>query len=77
MFIVNKKDRLNPVFLLAVMSASRRLDWKKLRKIIGTKRLTFAPLDDVKSLTGCLNGAVPPFGSLFNTKTYMDHSLTE
>jgi len=31
----------------------------------------------VKSLTGCFIGAVPPFGSMFNMKTYYDISLEE
>ena len=29
------------------------------------------------STTGCVNGAVPPFGSLFGAHTYLDKSLIE
>ena len=49
---------------LAVLSAAKKLDWKKLRKRLG-KKTSMATETDVNSITGCVLGAVPPFGSLF------------
>jgi Ala-tRNA(Pro) deacylase len=43
--------------------------------VLNTKSLSFATEVEVKKITGCLPGAVPPFGSLWNIKTYLDRSL--
>ena len=31
----------------------------------------------MREITGCVPGAVPPFGSIWGLKTYMDDSLQE
>jgi Ala-tRNA(Pro) deacylase len=63
-------------FVLFVMSATHKLDSKKARKIVtGCKSMSFATPDQVKTLTGCIPGAVPPFGSIWSIQTYMDTSL--
>ena len=66
-------------FYLAVLSAARRFSNKDFKKLIGVKNIKFATPEEVKKVTGCIPGAVPPFGSLFNEKviTYVDHSLAE
>jgi Ala-tRNA(Pro) deacylase len=64
-------------FFLAVLSAAKALDLPAIRKLLGISKLSLASLDDVKKITGCLNGAVPPFGSLFGIKTYLDRSVIE
>jgi Ala-tRNA(Pro) deacylase len=63
-------------FVLFVMSATQKLDSKKARKLVpGCKSMSFATPEQVKSLTGCIPGAVPPFGSLWSVQTFMDTSL--
>ena len=62
-------------FVLAVMSASRKLDSKLFKKIIASKSLRFASEEEVLNTTRCIPGAVPPFGSIFGVATYMDTSL--
>lgn len=69
-------------FILAVMSAARSLDWPKLRGLAGQPKVTMAALSDVAAATGCLPGAVPPFGSLFGgapgtVATFVDESVLE
>ena len=71
------EDKKVPVYILAVMSAEKQIDWKALKKLSGLKRMSFADLGKVKELTGCLPGAVPPYGSLFGVKTFMDQSLVD
>lgn len=66
----NKKDHV-----LCVMSASQTLDFPAVRKLVGSSKLCMASLEDVKKVTGCINGAVPPFGSLFGIRTYVDRSI--
>jgi Ala-tRNA(Pro) deacylase len=63
-------------FVLFVMSATHKLDSKKARKLVaGCKSMSFATPEQVKALTGCIPGAVPPFGSVWGIQTYMDISL--
>lgn len=58
-----------------VISAALRVDNKKLRKIVGTKRVRFATAEEVWDMTGCRPGAVPPFGNLFDLPVLMDDAL--
>ncbi len=65
-------------FLLAVLSAARKADLRALREALKQKSVSLASLEDVARLTGCLPGAVPPFGSLFpGVRTYCDASVLE
>lgn len=64
------------VFILAVMSAEKTANWPKLRKIVDAPKLAMASVEDVQRVTGCIPGAVPPFGSLFpGTRTFVDRSV--
>ncbi|MFC1716346.1 aminoacyl-tRNA deacylase [Candidatus Poribacteria bacterium] len=58
-----------------IISAAVRLDNKKLRKILGTRRVRFARSEELLELTGCLPGSVPPFGNLFGLPVLMDDAL--
>jgi len=58
-----------------IISAAKRVDNNKLRKILGTRKVRFARPEEVMDLTGCMPGAVPPFGNLFGLKVYMDDAL--
>ena len=63
-------------FVLAVLSAERKINSKKLKKILKTKNLSFAGSDKVKSF-GLESGSVLPFGRILGLKTYVDKSLLE
>ena len=39
------------------------------------KNIRFATPQEVFETTGCLPGAVPPFGKIFGLKVYVDRSL--
>jgi len=62
-------------FALLVMSAGRKVNWKDVKNLLGSKNVVFATLDEVKSVAGCIPGAVPPFGSVFGVPTLLDPSL--
>ena len=64
-------------FVMAVISGSKRMDMKKLKKIVGSKKLELAKPEQVKELTDCDIGSVPPFGNLFNLDVYVENSLLE
>ena len=58
-----------------ILSAAVRLDNKKLRKILGTRRVRFATPEELLEITGCPPGSVPPFGNLFGLPVLMDDAL--
>jgi len=64
-------------FYLAVLSASKRFNSKAFKKIINCKSLRFATPEEVFQTTGCLPGAVPPFGKIFGVPVWVDRSLSK
>lgn len=61
--LLHSQDRQ---WLLAVVPADCKLSWKKVRAIYG-KGTRMATEDEVRNVTGCVPGAVPPFASAFPT----------
>ena len=66
-------------YYLAVMSASKRFSNKAFKKLINCKNIKFASEEEVFTITGCLTGAVPPFGSVYDSKVpvWVDRSLSK
>jgi len=64
-------------FVMGLVAADRKMDLKKLAKIIGTRKLQLASPQEVLNITGCEIGSVHPFGNLFELPTYMDSSVLE
>ena len=64
-------------FYLAVISGSKRFSSKDFKKLIKVKNTRFASHEEVLEYSGCITGAVPPFGSLFTKAipTYVDATL--
>ena len=67
--------KANEQYYHLIISAAKRVDNNKLRKIVGTNRVRFATSEELQKLTGCLPGAVPPFGNLFGLPVLMDDAL--
>jgi Ala-tRNA(Pro) deacylase len=63
-------------FIMANIAADRRIDLKKLERIVGD-RLSFATREEVLKATNCESGSVPPFGRLFGLQTLLDESVLE
>jgi Ala-tRNA(Pro) deacylase len=70
--VVRADDR--PVHL--VLPADRRIDNGRLRRVLEVRRVRFATPDELLALTGCVPGAVPPFGNLFGLPVLVDEELT-
>jgi len=68
---LNDHSKNTPIasqYILTVLSASKKLDWKAIKKhpmIDKAKGLTMATPEEVNTVTGCLSGAVPPFSVCF------------
>jgi Ala-tRNA(Pro) deacylase len=58
-----------------VLPGSRRVDNARVRAILGTRTLRFATPEELLALTGCVPGAVPPFGNLFGLPVLVDAGL--
>lgn len=63
---------------MAVLPATRQVDFDKLRRAAGAKQASLASEDEFeKMFPGCELGAMPPFGNLYDLPTYADDSLTK
>jgi prolyl-tRNA editing enzyme YbaK/EbsC (Cys-tRNA(Pro) deacylase) len=62
-------------YYLAVLSAANRFSSKQFKKTINCKTFRFASPEEVHEVTGCLPGAVPPFGKIFGIPVWVDRSL--
>ena len=70
--------RNNKGVWLLVISAAKQIDWHLAKSIV--KRTSLVPREEVPAVTGCIPGAVPPFGSLLGDHpihTFVDTSLKE
>lgn len=64
-------------FVNTIASAAKRIDEYKLQMILNVSSLKMATPKEVKEVTGCNIGGVPPFGNLFGLDVYVDRSLGE
>ena len=72
----NSKLPVDKSFAMIVVPGDRRFDSKKVRKILGVSKLSFASEQEVFDITnGVIPGGVPPFGNIFGIKTIVEQSL--
>lgn len=68
-------------YTLVVLPAHLSCDNKKIASFLGiaNSRLRMANEDEVRKITGCIPGAVPPFGALFPqpVKTLIDSKMSQ
>ena len=62
-------------FFMCVLPGTEKIDLNNVRIIIDNKSVSFATPEEVKTITDCDVGSVPPFGNLFNIPLYVDKSL--
>lgn len=62
-------------FVVAVLPGNRKVNNRRLRELLGTRHLRFVDKEELHELTGCVPGAVPPFGNLFGLPVVMDAAL--
>lgn len=68
--------KIDSNLVIALIGANKNLDLKKFKKITKGKKIDFTTEKLIKNrLKGVKVGAIPPFGSLFGLKTYIDNSL--
>ena len=69
--------RTDEGFMQAVVSGAKEIDIDKLQKMTLFKKLELADAKEIRNVTGCNIGSVPPFGNFFGLKVYFDKSVVE
>jgi aspartyl-tRNA synthetase len=69
--------RADAKYIMAILPGNKELDIERLKKITQAKILELANAQQVKEVTNCNIGAVPPFGNLFSLETYADNAITQ
>jgi len=59
-------------FVMVTIPAQKRVDFGKIKEIFNAKKVRGATLDEVKQVTGCEYGEVPPAGKIFGIKLLID-----
>jgi Cys-tRNA(Pro) deacylase len=62
-------------FVMALVPENKKVDLKKLAKILGLKRLSLAEPNEVLKTTGCEIGSVHPFGNIAGLPTFIDREI--
>ncbi len=64
--------------VMAVLSASRHVNLEALRKLAQANAVRLATEDEFREMfADCELGAMPPFGSLYGTRVFVDEMVTE
>ncbi|MEG6585931.1 YbaK/EbsC family protein [Dendrosporobacter sp. 1207_IL3150] len=61
--------------VIIVTCGDKKVDTKRLSKILGVRKVRFADAETVRELTGFLPGGVSPIGLLSDIPLYLDKSL--
>jgi len=64
-------------FFLTLVPADRKVDMRLMAKLEGASSVFMATPEEVMKLTGCMVGAVPPFGHKTRLRTYMHRAILE
>lgn len=63
-------------FFQFVIPGDSKLDFKKAKSVLNTSSLSLATPEEVKELTDCTVGSVPPFGNLWSVPVFADLELS-
>ncbi len=67
--------KIDTGFIDIVIPADKKFNSRPAKKFLKTDCLRFGKPEELSELTHCIQGSVPPFGSLFGLKTYVDENL--
>jgi Ala-tRNA(Pro) deacylase len=64
--------------VMLVISAPARVDFRKVRGLLGAKEVSLAKEGEFSGLfADCATGAMPPFGDLYGVPVYVDQGLAQ
>ncbi len=70
--LVRVKGTEGKYYAIVVIPAQKRLDLESLKASLNAKEVRMANKDELKNVTGCNFGEVPPLAKIFNLKLAMD-----
>lgn len=70
--LIRVKGENGKYYAIVVIPANKRLDLNDLKQKLNVKELRLANKDELKQVTGCNFGELPPFAKLFNLSLIMD-----
>lgn len=70
--LIRAKGENGKYYAIVTIPANKRLDLDDLKQKISAKELRLANKDELKQVTGCNFGELPPFAKLFNLNLIMD-----
>lgn len=62
----------NEHFVMVTIPAQKRADFEKIKQLFNAKKVRGATLDELREVTGCEYGEVPPSGKIFGIPLVMD-----
>jgi Cys-tRNA(Pro)/Cys-tRNA(Cys) deacylase len=71
--IVVRRGENDYVFVL--VPGGRRIDWAKLRAVLGLRRLSLPDADEAREATGYERGAITPFGATSAWPVFADAAM--
>lgn len=72
--IVKKSDG---GYALAVLPGRLKIDFSRLASVLGTPKVSLAPVPEAEKIARCSVGSVHPFGNLLNLQTYFDRHILD
>ena len=70
--------RANDGFVMAVLPATRKIDFESLKKVLKSRDIRLASEDEFKDIfPDCEVGAMPPFGNLYKLPVYVTKALAQ
>lgn len=73
----NKELATNNYFVMCVLPGDKKIDFKKLKKLLNSPDATLSSPQDVERIIGVKIGAVSPFGNLSGLTVYLDDSIMD
>ncbi|MFN4174160.1 MAG: YbaK/EbsC family protein, partial [Parachlamydiaceae bacterium] len=68
--------KVDETYRLFVLSASKKIDSKKVKNLFHSKSIRFANPEELQALTSLVPGSVPPFGNpILPFPLYVDESI--
>lgn len=65
----------NEHFVMVTIPAQKRADFEKIKELFSAKKIRGATLDELRQVTGCEYGEVPPAGKIFDIPLVMDNDF--
>lgn len=59
-------------FVMVTVPAQKRADFEQIKQLLNAKKVRGATLDELRQVTGCEYGEVPPAGKIFSIPLIMD-----